>query len=246
MLTRRPSSDTRELLESELTQPRRSIHEAYRRPLGAQPPTFLGALSLVALILGLILLITGPLISAIIALGVFLGLITLFIPAARHDPHSPVARITRRSVNSVTRIARFAGVAARAWAQATVSLLRIKQRRLRIKRELHNQLTPLGDAVHRGDEARVQQLKAQADKLEQQLNEIDSSASAVVEGARRAVDREKASSQSTQALPAIEAETGIGKGEQQPAPKRSEYRRARRLRPSSAADGSAERRSRSN
>ena len=84
----------RELLESELAPPRR-IHEAHRRPLGAHPPAFLGALGLVALIIGLILLITGPWISAIIALAVFIGLIGLFIPAVRHEPHSQVALETR-------------------------------------------------------------------------------------------------------------------------------------------------------
>ncbi|MGH2883665.1 MAG: hypothetical protein ACRDPA_13370, partial [Solirubrobacteraceae bacterium] len=47
MFTRRPSSETRELLESELA-PRRTIHEAHRRPLGAQPPAFLGVLGLLA------------------------------------------------------------------------------------------------------------------------------------------------------------------------------------------------------
>jgi hypothetical protein len=238
IFTRRPSSDTRELLESELA-PRRSIHEAYRRPLGTQPPAFLGALGLVALVLGLILLITGPWISAVLALGVFFALIGLFIPAVRHDPNSQVARTTRRSVNRVTSTTRFAVVAARTWAQAAVSLLRIKQRRLRVKRELHSQLTPLGKAVHREDQERVQQLKAVADRLEQQLEEIDSDASAIVEGARETVEREKASSQSTETLPATETEIDIGEGEPQrasgeqpvparPTPSTVERRRRRR------------------
>ena len=209
MFTRRPSSDTRELLESELA-PRHSIHEAHRRPLGAQPPAFVGALGLVALILGLILLVTGPLISAVIALAVFVGLIGLFIPAVRHDPQSQIAQTTRRCVNRIMTIARFTAVATRAWAGATVSLVRVKQRRLRVKRELHSRLGPLGEAVHRGDEAHVQQLKAQADQLEQQLKEIDSDASAIVEGAREAVEREKASSQPTQALPVTETEAQVG------------------------------------
>jgi uncharacterized membrane protein YphA (DoxX/SURF4 family) len=229
MFTRRPSSDTRELLESELAQPRRSIHEAYRRPLGAQPPAFLGALSVVALILGVILLITGPWISAVIALVVFVGLITVFTAAVRHDPHSQAAQMARRSVNNLRSMARFGAVAVRTWARAAVSLLHIKQRRLRIKRELHSQLTPLGEAVHRGDQERAQQLKAQAERLERQLNEIDSKASAILEDARETVEREKSGSQSTQALPVIRTETDIGEGEHQP-PARSEDRPARRRR----------------
>lgn len=218
MFAHPPSQDARELLESEFRRPRRSVHEAYRRPLGAQPPLFLGALSVLALILGVILLITGPWISAVIALGVFIGLIALFIPAIRHDPHSQAARMARRSVNSTMSTARFVTVAAGAWAQAAVSLLHVKQRRLRIKHELRSRLSPLGEAVHRGDEGRVAQLKAQAEKLEAQLKEIDSSASAIVGGAREAVEREKASSQSTQALPVTQTETDVSAGERQCAP----------------------------
>jgi hypothetical protein len=214
MFIRRPSADTRELLASQDTRPRASIHESHRRPFGAPPPAFLGALSLAALLLVLILLLTGSWIGAVIALGAFIGLITLFIPAVRHHPDSQAARVTRRGVSNATNSARFAAVATRAWARAGISLLNIKQRRLRLKRELHSQLTPLGKAVHQGDRARAEDLKARADELEQQLQEIDANASAIVEGAREAVEREKATSQATQTLPATETEVDLIHDEQ--------------------------------
>ena len=209
MFTRQPSAHTRELLASQNPRPRASIHESHRRPLGAPPPAFLGALSLAALLLVLILLITGSWIGAIIALGAFIGLITLFIPAVRHDPNSQAARVTRRSVSNATNSARFAAVAARAWTHAGISLLHVKQRRLRLKRELHSQLAPLGQAVHRGDQARAEDLKARADELEQQLQDIDGNALAIVEGAREVVEREKATSQPTQTLPARGTEVDL-------------------------------------
>jgi hypothetical protein len=207
--THRPSADTREFLASQDSRPRASIHESHRRPLGAPPPAFLGALSLAALLLVLILLITGSWIGATIALGAFIGLITLFIPAVRHDPDSQAARLTRRSVSNATNSTRFAAVAARSWTQAGISLLKIKQRRLRLKRELRSQLTPLGEAVHHGDQARAEDLKARADELEKQLEMIDADASAIVEGAREAVEREKTTSQPTQTLPPTETEVEL-------------------------------------
>jgi hypothetical protein len=98
MYTQRPSPDTAEFLASQNVHPRASIHESHRRPLGAPPPDFLGVLSVVTLLLALILLIAGSWIGAIVALGASIGLIILFVPAARHDPHSPGARVTRHSV----------------------------------------------------------------------------------------------------------------------------------------------------
>jgi hypothetical protein len=143
-------------------------------------------------------------------------------------------------VNGFRSIARFVAVAARAWAVAAVALLGIKQQRLRVRRELHSQLTPLGEAVHRGDQARVEQLKTQAEQLEQQLTTIDRNGSTVVEHARETVEREKASSQATQALPSIkdERESGGRHGHRSPdeqpvpaRPTRSTVERRRRRAP---------------
>jgi hypothetical protein len=205
MFARRPSSETREaLLARQAAEPRTSVHEAHRQPLGLSPAAFLGTLSLATFLLVLVLLITGVWIGAIIALGILTALMSLLIPAVRHDPESRAARTARRGLIQTTGTARFAAVATRTWTDAGISLLHLKRERLHLRRQLDSRLAPLGEAVHRGDQARAQELNAQADRLEHELTEIDRLVAAIIDDARRTVEREKANAQLTEALPATD------------------------------------------
>lgn len=200
MFTHRPSGDTRELLAEQSARPAMSVHEAHRRPLGAPPAALLGAITLGALLVAIILIATGAWIGAVIALGVFLGACTLFLSAIRHDPNSTAALLTRRSTARARTTARFVAVAARAWARAGMSLLHIMQQRVRLRHELRRQLSPLGAAVHEGDQTRAAEIKAHAEELERKLAESDRQASSAIEQAREIVEREKATAQPTQTL----------------------------------------------
>lgn len=223
MFTHRPSEDTREWLAEERDRPAMSLHEAQRRPLGAPPAALLGAITIAALVAAILLAASGAWIGAVIALGVSLGACALLPSAIRHDPDSPGTHLARRSATRANSTARFVAVAARAWARAAVSLLRIKQQRIRVRHELRRQLAPLGEAVHQGDQSRADEIKAQAEVLERKLTESDGHASRAIEEAREIVERERATTQSTEALsrdevdPSVAHETRPGTSPARPA-----------------------------
>jgi hypothetical protein len=208
MLTGRPSPETRELLAGLPDDPHTRIHEAQRRPFGAHPAPLLGGLALASLVIAIVLIAAGVWVVAVIALGLGLGAIALFIPAIRHDPTAPTARASRRAAAQATATAGLVAVTARTWARAAVSLLEIKRRRVRLRRRLHRQMGPLGEAVYRGEDERAEVLKASAARLEQELGDADRQASAVVSRARERTGREKATVQPTQELPADPVEAG--------------------------------------
>lgn len=201
MLTHRPSEDTLEHLAEEGARPAMSFHDAQRRPLGAPPAAVLGAITIAALVAAMLLAASGAWIGAVIALGVSLGACTLLPAAIRHDPDLPGTHVARRSATRAKSTAWFVAIAARAWTRAAVSLLHIKQRRVRVRRELRQQLAPLGDAVHQGDQARADEIKAHVEVLERKLAESEGHASSAIEQAREIVERERATTQPTRALP---------------------------------------------
>ena len=209
MLSRRPSAAAVRPLRpaAQRRRPRINVDHADRQPLGAPPAGLLLALTAAALIAAGILIVAGAWIGVVISLGVFLAALSMLSSAIRQDPATPAARMRRRTATNTTGTARFAAVSARAWARAVASLVAIKQRRLRLRRELHRQLTPLGEADHQGDEERAEQLKAHAQELERELDESGRQAEAVISGAKAVVGREKSAVERTQAVSLTELDS---------------------------------------
>ena len=187
-----------------------TIHRVYRRPLGAGlgPAPLLGALSALALLAGLVLLFTGSVIVGLIVLALTLALIALFRAATRSEPDSQAARLAGVAEDRARSGTRLAAATGRAWSRAAPEIVRIRMRQQRLHRELKAKLQPLGEAVHRGDQERVQELKAQTSELESAIRKADHEAALVRDELEHDVERERATSTRTEALPQLTTRAG--------------------------------------
>jgi hypothetical protein len=84
-----------------------------------------------------------------------------------------------------------------------VGLTRVRLRRLALRRELREQLRPLGEAVHREQAERAEAIKARAAALERELLDSRREAGVLVGAARETVERERALTEPTRALPRL-------------------------------------------
>lgn len=150
-----------------------SLHRAQRRPLGLEPLALLAGFETAGLLATVILFAIGAWIGGAILLAVSLVVLSLCVTAAHREPEAPLSRVILRGVDRVRSATRVAVVTIGTWVRAIVRLARVKQRRQRLRHELHRQLRPLGEAVYRGDDQRARALKAQARRIEHALAETE-------------------------------------------------------------------------
>jgi hypothetical protein len=178
-----------------------TIHQVQRRVFGVEPlPLLFGATAL-ALVLALALLVAGDPIPAIVLLVITVVLGAFVRTGIRRDPESRLARGWRAAADRFGSRARVVAVAIRAWSTAAAQLVLVRAGRLRLRRQLREQLTPLGEAVYRDQPERVQAIKASAGALERELLESQRKDAVLVGAARDAIDRERALAGPTEALP---------------------------------------------
>lgn len=196
--------ETEDMLPTRGVQSPPRIHRVSRRPLGIGPLSLVaGALGAV-LLLAVILLALGSWLVGVVLLACALVLLALLLVAVEHEPDHPAARVASTAADRARSQARLLGVAARAWSRAGLTLVRLRERRYRLRWRLRRQLQPLGEAAFQGDAARVERLRAQAHGLEADLHEVERESSEAVEAARSEIERERAPTQATQALPVQE------------------------------------------
>jgi len=130
------------------------------------------------------------------------GVLAAFVRAGiGRDPASRLARAWRRASARIHTQARLVAVSIRAWSAAAAELVRVRLRRLRLRRQLREQLRPLGEAVYRNQPQRARAIKAHAEAVERELLDSQREDAALVGAAREAIDRERAPAQPTEALP---------------------------------------------
>lgn len=165
-----------------------AVHQSHRRPLGVHPVPLLGGLGSLALLAAIILLASASIVGGLVLLGLAAVFLTLFLTGARREPDAPAAQLTLRTIDRFGSLARCSAVATRAWARAGVDLARIRRRQRRLRGELKRRLGPLGEAVHRDDQRRAEELKRQTAALERELGESQREVSAVIASARHEID----------------------------------------------------------
>lgn len=173
----------------EKSQPR--VHQVHRRPFGLGPVPLLGGLAAGLLLLAILLFAVGSWVPALFMLAVSAALVALLIVALEREPDARSAQVAFRAVDRARWWARFAALAIRVWSRAGLQLARIRGQRLRLRAELRQRLTPLGEAVYREDQNRAEVLKAQASDLSQALGAADAEAAVVLGAARERVERER-------------------------------------------------------
>jgi hypothetical protein len=180
-----------------------TLHRVGRRVGGVEMlPLVFGAAG-GALVLALVLLVIGNLVAAI-ALLALAGVLGAFARAGiRRDPDSWVARVWLRATDRLGSQARVIAVSTGEWSRAAVGLTRGRLRRLRLRRELRDQLRPLGEAVYREQSERAEAIKAHAAALERELLDSRREDAVVVGAARETVERERALAEPTRAMPRL-------------------------------------------
>jgi hypothetical protein len=199
--TRHPAADPDGLPEALPTAPRPRIHAVHRQPLGLRPGVFLTGLSAGALLAAVILFALGAWAVGIVAVLLAVIGALLLAAAVRDEPTAPEARLSRRVLVQAGGAIRLGSAIARTSLRTGISLVRLGYRRRRLQSLLRAQLSPLGEATYRGETARVQELKAQAERIEQAIEQTDRQTAALRQSARRHLDGERATIQRTQALP---------------------------------------------
>jgi ribosomal protein L40E len=194
---------TIELPITGMGDPAPRVHHVERRPLGLAPTPLIGGLGLLALVVGIVLLASGPWATGVVLLVVGAALLLLFVVAARQEPDSPAARALALTAARVRDRTGFAVAASRTWSSASGEVARLGWRRRQLERELSDLMAPLGEAVHRNDEVRVQALRGRAAQLRRSLEDLDGRRAAVVKAAHHEVERERAPVQATRVLPAV-------------------------------------------
>jgi hypothetical protein len=193
--------DTEDMMPVRGVQSPPTIHRVSRRPMGVGPVRLLGGGLVLALLLAIVLIAVGAWVVGVVLLACALILVALLLVAVEHEPDDPAAQAAITAADRARSQTRLIGVAARAWSRAGLAVVRFRQRRYRLRWRLRRQLEPLGEAAFRGDEARVERLRGQAQRMEEALRQTERETAAAVQAARDEIERERAFSERTQSLP---------------------------------------------
>jgi hypothetical protein len=194
----RVPTDARELPPPASARPAASVHRAERRPLGMAPLPFLAGLTLGALVLAAVLGATVGWIPGVGLLAVAGAMCGLLVAGMRRQPESPMTMLLAGLVVRLRDLSGFAVSCGRTWSRTLAQVLSLRWRRLRLERDLRHLMAPLGEAVHRGDAARVEELGQEAAALQRRLAELGSREAAVVSSAQSEMERDRVPVQSTE------------------------------------------------
>jgi hypothetical protein len=182
------------------------------RYYGITPATLVLVLGAAALTLAVVLFALGHWPFGLIALGVSLLLVLIFLEAARRKPDGAVARSTADSLDGFRARA---GVA----ADSLATRGRAARRLLALRRELQRMgplrdrlLFELGDAVYRGDDQAIERVRGQLRELDELAALREAEMEAVLSRTQERLERRRLEVQVTEMveLPDQPAQPGEG------------------------------------
>jgi type IV secretory pathway TrbD component len=193
----RSDTDELELPRAEPLGVPPTVYHAEPRAFGLLSPALLAAAAAACFVLAIVLFALGSWAGATLLIGLTAVAGAFFVVAATRDPRSRTARASAELRGFVA----LAGTSACAWSRAGREVLRLRVDRLRLHTALRGRLLELGEAVHRDDAVRAEQLKAETRAIEAALAECDRLLAAAVARARGEVGDERLSAQRTRVLP---------------------------------------------
>ena len=168
------------------------------RYYGITPTTLVLVLAGVALTLAVVLFALGRWPFGLIALGVSVLLVLVFLEAARRKPDGAVARSTAEALDGFRARA---GVA----ADSLATRGRAARRLLALRRELQRMgqlrarlLFELGDAVYRGDDQATEKARGQVRELDELAASREAEVEAVVARTQERLERRRLEVQATE------------------------------------------------
>jgi hypothetical protein len=160
------------------------VQHAEPRYFGLGTPVFILGAAGVLLVLGIVLIVTGPLIAGLVALAVAVCLLPAFLAGARRWPESRVAQM---GVSTADRVRDEAGVAVdsiSAWSRAGRDVARLRKEQFRLRRERDAKVRQLGGSFY-SDDGHADELKAAAKALDERMAANERELQRTVAGARR-------------------------------------------------------------
>ena len=167
------------------------IQHAEPRYFGLGTPVFVFCAAVVLIVLGIVLVVTGPLVAGVIALVLGVCLLPAFLAGARRWPESPLARI---GVSAADRVRDEAGVAVESistWSRAGRDVARLRKEQFQLRRERDAKIRQLGPSFY-ADDGRADELKAAAKELEERIAANERELQRTIAGARRHTRKERA------------------------------------------------------
>jgi hypothetical protein len=169
-----------------------------RRVFGILAPAPVLVLACGLLIAGIVVLIAGSPIAAIVLLAFAAASFVLFYGAVERDPADPVARRALTSGHRVRGWAAFASRSFRAWAEAARVVTKQTTHSRSLRKGRKRVLYLLGDAAYREDEASVGALRSRLREIDGALLAAKEARDASVAKAREHVREEHVAVQPTQ------------------------------------------------
>jgi hypothetical protein len=160
------------------------VQHAEPRYFGLGTPVFILGAAGVLLVLGIVLIVTGPLLAGLVALAVAVCLLPAFLAGARRWPETRVAQLGVSTADRVRDEAGVAGESISAWSRAGRDVMRLRREQFRLRRERDAKVRQLGPSFY-SDDGRADELKAAATALDERMASNERALQRTVAGARR-------------------------------------------------------------
>ena len=182
------------------------------RYYGITPTTLVLVLGGVALTLAVVLFAFGHWPFGLIALGVSVLLVLIFVEAARRKPDGAVARSTAGALDGLRARAGVAADSLTARGRAARRLLALRRELQRMSLLRDRLLFELGDAVYRGDDQATERARGQVRELDELAALREAEMEAVVARTQERLERRRLEVQATEMveLPDQPAQPGEG------------------------------------
>jgi hypothetical protein len=182
------------------------------RYYGITPTTLVLVLGGAALTLAVVLFALGHWPFGLIALGVSLLLVLIFLEAARRKPDSAVARSTADSLDGFRARAAVAADSLATRGRAARRLLALRRELQRMGPLRDRLLFELGDAVYRGDDQAIERVRGQLRELDELAALREAEMEAVLSRTQERLERRRLEVQVTEMveLPDQPAQPGEG------------------------------------
>jgi hypothetical protein len=172
--------------------------EARPRYFGVTPHGLAAVLAAFAFGAGVVLLASGYVLAGVLLFVAAALLAAIYAEQARRRRDSAFDRIAAAAVDHTRALAGFTGSSVRAWTGAGRELARLRLEANRRAKERTQLQYALGGAVHAGDEAETERLRAELRAAEDRIAACVAEENAVVERMRATRERERLAIEATE------------------------------------------------
>lgn len=175
------------------------VQHAQPRYFGLGPPVFVFSAALLLLLLGILVIVTGPLALGVLMVIVALALLPTFLAGARRWPETSIARA---GISTADRVRGETGAAVdsiAAWSRAGRDVARLRREQFQLRRERDAKIRELGVSFY-SDDGRADELKAAARELDERITASEAALRRAVAAARRRTRKERAAVVATEVI----------------------------------------------